>query len=98
MIRGITGYGAGNGPYIAIHDGFTGLAPWADFLPGSDRFALDMHPYLAFNGDSNTSPIVDDDGSGSGVPGGVYVGRACGWAADVKTRFAFSPHLGRTRH
>jgi len=85
MIRGITGYGTGNGPYIAIHDGFAGLAQWADFLPGSDRFALDMHPYLAFNGDGNTSPIVDDDGTGTGEPGGVYVGRACGWAADVKT-------------
>ncbi|KAJ7683958.1 glycoside hydrolase superfamily, partial [Mycena rosella] len=26
MIRGITGYGEGNGPYIAIHDGFQSLA------------------------------------------------------------------------
>ena len=41
MIRGITGYGAGNGPFISIHDGFEGTASWAGFLPGSGaRFLL----------------------------------------------------------
>ncbi len=49
MMRGITGLGAGNGPFISIHDGFAGAANWADFLPGSDRIALDIHPYLAFS-------------------------------------------------
>ncbi|KAJ7823169.1 hypothetical protein B0H14DRAFT_3470262 [Mycena olivaceomarginata] len=31
MIRGIMGYGAGNGPFI--HDGFQGTAWWTGFLP-----------------------------------------------------------------
>jgi hypothetical protein len=92
IIRGITGYGAGNGPYIAIHDGFTGLTQWADFLPGSDRIALDSHPYLAFSGQSTATPIVADDGSGE--PGGVYVQQACGWGSDMKTRFGFRLIMG----
>ena len=48
MIRGITGYGIGQGPIIAIHEGFKGVAPWSGFLNGADRLALDQHPYLAF--------------------------------------------------
>lgn len=43
MIRGITGLGAGNGPFISIHDGFVGLDSWAGFLPGSDRINIDTH-------------------------------------------------------
>ncbi|KAG6840682.1 hypothetical protein C0991_005143, partial [Blastosporella zonata] len=62
MIRSITGYGEGNGPYISIHDGFAGLAAWGGFLKGSDRINLDVHPYLAFDGSSATSPI--DTGTG----------------------------------
>ena len=39
-IRGITGIGEGNGPMIAMHDGFAGVSNWAGFLAGSDRIAL----------------------------------------------------------
>ena len=37
VVRSITGYGAGNGPIIAIHEGFLGVAAWSDFLSGADR-------------------------------------------------------------
>jgi glucan 1,3-beta-glucosidase len=37
MIRGITGFGANNGPIIAIHEGFYGVAAWETFLSGADR-------------------------------------------------------------
>lgn len=50
MIREIAGTGAGNGPIIAIHEGFIGVKQWDSFLPGADRLALDQHPYLAFGG------------------------------------------------
>lgn len=39
---------------MAIHDGFQRLSDWKMFLPGADRLALDMHPYLAFR-----APNVD---------------------------------------
>jgi aryl-phospho-beta-D-glucosidase BglC (GH1 family) len=80
MIRGITGIGAGNGPYIAIHDGFN-LGLWAGFLPGSDRIALDTHPYLAFDGSTNTAPVTTDDGLGE--PGGTWPLAACAWGSSV---------------
>ena len=86
IIRGITGYGEGNGPYIAIHDGFN-LATWADFLPGSDRMVLDTHPYLAFNGQANDAPVITDDGLGE--PGGTWPSQACSWGATVNTRSDF---------
>lgn len=57
MIRGITGFGAGNGPFISIHDGFQGTGDWAGFFPGADRMMLDTHPYFAFNGQPNLNPI-----------------------------------------
>ena len=48
MIREITGLGEGNGPFIAIHDGFQGLGTWANFLQGSDRIAMgEFLPYTA---------------------------------------------------
>jgi len=47
-IRGITGYGAGNGPIMSIHDGFQGPGTWGDYMRGADRLALDSHPYLCF--------------------------------------------------
>jgi len=53
-IRKSTGIGAGAGPYIAIHEGFQGVAIWAGFLAGSDRVVLDQHPYLAFTGSTST--------------------------------------------
>ncbi|KAI0060559.1 glycoside hydrolase family 5 protein, partial [Artomyces pyxidatus] len=82
MIRNITGYGAGNGPYIAIHDGFLGVSKWADFLPGSDRVVLDTHPYFAFDGQPNDSPLVTDDGVGE--PGGVWPKQACNsWGPSI---------------
>ena len=95
MIRGITGYGAGHGPFIVIHDGFAGLANWAGFLQNSDRIALDVHPYLAFNGASHSAPIIAVAGS---QPGGTWATQACGWGSDVNTRYGFSARLGRTKH
>jgi glucan 1,3-beta-glucosidase len=55
MIRSITGYGAGNGPIIAMHEGFEGIAAWNGFLSGADRLALDQHPYLAFQATQNNN-------------------------------------------
>jgi glucan 1,3-beta-glucosidase len=83
MIRNITGYGAGNGPYIAIHDAFN-IAIWGGFLTGSDRMVLDTHPYLAFNGQPNTAPVITDDGLGE--PGGTWPLQVCGWGAGVNNR------------
>jgi len=37
LIRGITGYGNGNGPIMAMHEGFLGIAAWDGFLNGADR-------------------------------------------------------------
>jgi len=51
-----TASGVGSGPYIAIHEGFQGPAIWEGFLAGSDRVALDQHPYLAFMGDTTSTP------------------------------------------
>lgn len=84
MIRGITGLGAGNGPFISIHDGFDGLSQWADFLPGSDRINLDTHPYFAFNGQANDAPINTGVGSNAG---GTWPQMACqSWAPGINTR------------
>lgn len=55
-VRLASGTGAGNGPMVSIHDGFSGAANWAGFLPGADRLALDVHPYLAF-GTQTSSPM-----------------------------------------
>ena len=75
MIRDITG--VGEGPIISIHDGFSGnLATWNGFLAGSDRIAIDSHPYLAF-----TNPNND--------PMGVQMESACGdWAPMFNTSMA----------
>ena len=88
MIRGITGYGEGNGPYIAIHDGFN-MAVWANFPKGADRMVLDTHPYLAFNGQPNTAPVVTDDGLGE--PGGTWPAQSCAWGASVNARYDLCP-------
>ncbi|PPR05392.1 hypothetical protein CVT24_008006 [Panaeolus cyanescens] len=48
--------GTGSGPYIAIHEGFQGPAIWEGFMSGADRLALDQHPYLAFMGDTTSTP------------------------------------------
>ncbi|KAH7883443.1 glycoside hydrolase family 5 protein [Phlebopus sp. FC_14] len=87
MIREITGYGEGHGPYIAIHDGFEGVSTWAGFLQGSDRIILDTHPYFAFNGQPNTEPIA----TGTGLQaGGIWPNTACSAWADITDFFSHS--------
>ncbi|KAF8161514.1 glycoside hydrolase superfamily [Crassisporium funariophilum] len=91
MIRGITGTGEGNGPYISIHDSFEGLTRWAGFLSGSDRMILDQHPYFAFRGGPATEPM--DTGVGPGA-GGTWPEQACQWAEGFNTsRTAFGVTL-----
>lgn len=91
MIRGITGFGEGNGPFIAIHDGFDGQANWTGFLSGSDRIALDYHPYFAFNGRANDEPI--DNGTGIDA-GGIWPAQAChAWADNVEKRYQCFSYL-----
>lgn len=85
IIRGITGYGEGKGPYIAIHDGFTGISSWAGFLSGSDRIILDTHPYFAFSGQKNDAPITAQ--AADGKPGGIWPAQACNaWGPGMNTR------------
>ncbi|KAF7352577.1 Glycoside hydrolase family 5 protein [Mycena venus] len=92
MIRGITGYGEGNGPYIAIHDGFQSLDSWANFLQGSDRIILDTHPYFSFGG-IDTSPIAVNDANGN--PGGKWPAQACNaWGPSINAR---QVHMTRQR-
>jgi len=80
MIRNITGYGAGNGPFISIHDGFQEIGSWADFLVGSDRIVMDTHPYFAFDGSPNDDPIGVDG------TGGTWPKQACqAWGASFNT-------------
>jgi hypothetical protein len=84
LIRDITGRGAGNGPYIVIHDGFDGLSSWAEFLPGSDRIILDTHPYFAFDGGANTGPIATGTGLNAG---GNWPLLACNtWGGGINRR------------
>lgn len=52
-VRAAGGIGQGNGPFVSMHDGFLGETAWAGYLPGSDRIALDMHPYLCFQAQSS---------------------------------------------
>ncbi|KAI8978178.1 glycoside hydrolase [Trametes punicea] len=85
--RGITGTGAGNGPMIAFHDGFSGPGDWAGFLSGSDRIALDTHPYFAFNGQANREPVntTADGGDGQEL-GGQWPLLACtNWGKMMNT-------------
>ncbi|KAG9076861.1 hypothetical protein FS749_011316 [Ceratobasidium sp. UAMH 11750] len=56
MMRNITGLG--KGPFISVHDGFQPLEQWQTFLPGSDRIALDSHPYFAFADVLDSSPLA----------------------------------------
>ncbi|KAF9471389.1 glycoside hydrolase family 5 protein [Pholiota conissans] len=90
MIRGITGIG--EGAFISIHEGFLNLAPWAGFMSGSDRIALDMHPYFAFSGDASTDPINTGTGANAG---GSWPGAACDrWTQSMNTsRTAFGVTL-----
>ncbi|TFK63908.1 glycoside hydrolase [Pluteus cervinus] len=79
-IRKVTGTGAGNGPYIAIHEAFRGVFVWQDFLQGADRLALDQHPSFAFN-------VTEQDAVSD------LVRRPCDWA--VATNHS-SEHFGIT--
>ncbi|KAJ7929518.1 glycoside hydrolase [Mycena leptocephala] len=84
MIRGITGTGEGNGPFISIHDGFNGTAAWAGFLPGSDRIILDTHPYFAFDQQPNDAPIATSEDPASA--GGIWPHQACSaWGPAINT-------------
>ncbi|EUC57606.1 glucan 1,3-beta-glucosidase D, putative [Rhizoctonia solani AG-3 Rhs1AP] len=56
MMRNITGWG--KGPFISVHDGFQPLEQWVSFMPGSDRVALDSHPYFAFSETLDSSPLA----------------------------------------
>ena len=83
-LREITG--VGKGFYIAIGDGFAGIENWAGYLPNSDRIILDSHPYFAFDGGINDSPIVDTGPDGR--PGGIWPQQACGdWAHQLVGRY-----------
>jgi aryl-phospho-beta-D-glucosidase BglC (GH1 family) len=90
MMRSITGVGAGNGPFMSMHDGFIGLDRWTNFLPGSDRIALDSHPYIAFNQRPNTQPIATGLGPNAG---GTWPAQACEWGPGMnlsQTNFGFT--------
>ncbi|KAF5381908.1 hypothetical protein D9757_007571 [Collybiopsis confluens] len=83
MIRGITGLGEGHGPFISIHDGFAGVTTWDGFLVGSDRINLDTHPYFAFSGDPNDSPIATGLGADAG---GIWPAQACNaWGPGINS-------------
>ncbi|KZO99387.1 glycoside hydrolase family 5 protein [Calocera viscosa TUFC12733] len=76
LIRNITGVGAGQGPFIGIHDGFIGMQEWAGFLQGSDRIAMDTHPYNAFN-DPTTASLAS------------FIPSPCtGWGPELNTSMA----------
>ncbi|KAJ7195067.1 glycoside hydrolase [Mycena pura] len=80
MIRGITGIS--RGPYISVHDGFQSVASWKGFLSGSDRIALDVHPYFALNMQPNDAPIAT--GEDAANAGGEWPKLACStWGASL---------------
>ncbi|KAL0947441.1 hypothetical protein HGRIS_013549 [Hohenbuehelia grisea] len=54
IVRTASGVGEGKGPIISFHDGFSPRGDWAGFIPNADRIALDSHPYIAFNGQSDS--------------------------------------------
>ncbi|KAF9513357.1 glycoside hydrolase family 5 protein [Hydnum rufescens UP504] len=68
MIRNISGYGAGNGPFISIHDAFTGPEHWVGYMVGADRLIIDSHPYFCF-GPPDASPFAQQ------------VNKPCTWGA-----------------
>jgi len=75
-LRNVTGIGAGKGPFLSVHDGFLGLSAWSNLLPGSDRLALDEHPYLIF-GDLTIAPLAD------------MISLPCStWASDMNTSWS----------
>ncbi|KAJ2912332.1 hypothetical protein MD484_g8086, partial [Candolleomyces efflorescens] len=74
IIRSVTGFGEGNGPYIAVQDGLQGLTQWVGILPGGDRVIMDGHAYFAF-GEPNPAPMVAI--AEDGLPGGTWPAQAC---------------------
>lgn len=67
LVRDITGRGEGNGPMLSLHEGFIGASNWAGAFPGADRFALDLHPYFAFGGQTNDP--LETQGNAGVLPG-----------------------------
>jgi glucan 1,3-beta-glucosidase len=81
IIRSITG--VGEGAWLAINDGFKGIDPWRDFLPGADRFIIDTHPYLAFGGVGAMSKPFSNGSTGHAA-GMTYPLAACqGWGSSI---------------
>ncbi|KAF6750558.1 glycoside hydrolase superfamily [Ephemerocybe angulata] len=74
ILRGVTGFGEGNGPYIALQDGLQSLQLWNDVLPGADRVIMDGHAYFAFGGDNTASMVAPAE---NGEPGGTWPAQAC---------------------
>lgn len=61
---------------MSFHDGFLGLPSWAGFLPNADRIALDDHPYICFDAQSD-------------APMSSYAQTPCTtWASGVNTSMA----------
>ncbi|KAF9483864.1 exo-beta-1,3-glucanase [Pholiota conissans] len=56
IIRNAGGTGAGNGPYVSIHDAFFQRSSWNSYFPNADRMTIDSHPYLCFN-DQSSNPM-----------------------------------------
>lgn len=48
MIREITGFGKGKGPFVVIDDGFQGSQVFNGFMNGADRVVIEMHRFIAF--------------------------------------------------
>ena len=73
-------YSIAIGIVITIHDGFLGVSAWKNWMNGTDRFVLDMHPYFAFDGQPNTEPIAAPEEGllvADGASGGVWPQQAC---------------------
>ncbi|KAJ7227532.1 hypothetical protein C8J57DRAFT_1730890, partial [Mycena rebaudengoi] len=60
---------------LSIHAGFQGTAWWTGFPPGSDRIILHTHPYFAFDGAPNDSPIATS--TDPLEAGGIWPRQAC---------------------
>lgn len=75
VIREVSGFGEGNGPYIAVGDGFRSALEWEGLMPGADRFIMDIHPYVAFDEGSRADPV--DVPAPDGQLGGIWPGLAC---------------------
>ncbi|KIJ24939.1 glycoside hydrolase family 5 protein [Sphaerobolus stellatus SS14] len=81
VLRGVGGMGEGKGPVISIGDGFQALSSWKGFLNGSDRIAIEEHPYFSFGGPMlDPIAVLGPDGN----PGGKWPKAACdNWGAST---------------